>query len=644
MFNKILIANRGEIACRIINTARRLHIQTVAVYSTIDADAKHVALADEAIAIGESPANQSYLVIEKIIAACKQTGAQAVHPGYGFLSENAAFAKACLENHIVFIGPTPESISAMANKDRAKTIMHNAGIPVTLGDASEALSQLKKAASKIGVPLLIKAKSGGGGKGMRIVHHLEDFDQLAASAKREAKSNFNDDSIFIEKYVEQARHVEVQVCRDKFGNVVHLFDRDCSLQRRHQKIIEEAPAPFLSEKCRQKMFQAACKAAETVDYHGVGTIEYLVTPNEDFYFMEMNTRLQVEHPVTEEITGIDLVEWQFLVADNQALPLKQSDIQYTQKHAIEVRLCAEIPEQAFKPSTGKINYLRFAKMHELRTEAGYRQGDEVSVYYDSLLAKLICTSKNRQSAIEKLCEALIDSTILGIETNRQYLLTLLQQAKFQQGELSTEYLNSMCLPEKQESDSFDCIAAIAVVYYECYLSNMKFGGFRLNQSTNYTMTFFNQDKAVVVNCKKLSDGYEFQINETIFSQRFTMNQNDCESFSLQADEKRFHVTKLPLSMHCQSAVCELTLQMQLPVTNNFATKNENALMAKMPSTVVEVLVKVGESVGLGDQLMILEAMKIETTITAPKAGVIKTLFFQAGDVIREGELLLEFDV
>ena len=694
MLKKILIANRGEIACRIIRTARRLQIKTVVVYSSIDQHSKAVEMADEAIQIGDSPAKDSYLQIDKIVSACQKTGAEAIHPGYGFLSENPLFASACEKNNIIFIGPDAAAIAAMANKDKAKAIMQKTGIPITPGFASDNLQTLKKSAKTIGTPLLIKATSGGGGKGMRIVKDLNQFDAQLASAKREAKANFNDDSVFIEKYIDQARHVEVQICRDQQGNTVHLFDRDCSVQRRHQKIIEEAPAPFLSDNCRQKMFAAACKAADAVNYYGVGTVEFLVTPDESFYFMEMNTRLQVEHPVTEEITGIDLVEWQFLIADKQPLPLKQKDIIYNQKYSIEVRLCAENPSEEFKPSTGMLEYLFFpgqqspampkksvsAKWNDsmvlldpavkprddelwdgeadrmqsrtsenlqddntLRIEVGYREEDTVSVYYDSLLGKLICTSHDRESAIKQLVQTLIQTVIIGVNTNRQYLLSLLQQPHFLAGKLSTQFIDQSKPPASTEADYFDALSAITSVFYERSLASNSLCGFRLNQAHIFSLTLFDQTQAISIQCQQKDDTYHFLFAEQETSKPFTIEDKQRHTDFLSSKNNIFTVTILSNKVHCQSNKLELILQTQLPIDCIDSIAGENLLLAKMPSTVVDVLVQAGESVSIGDQLMILEAMKIETTITAPKAGVIKSLFFQVGDVINEGALLLEFE-
>ena len=426
MFTKILIANRGEIACRIIKTARQMGITTVAVYSDADRSALHVKMADEAVYIGAGPSNESYLVVNKIIQAAMQTGAQAVHPGYGFLSENAEFCRQCAAHNITFIGPPVEAILAMGSKSAAKTIMANADVPLVSGyhgdDQNPAL--LKSEADKMGYPVLLKAAAGGGGKGMRAVHSAEEFEQALSAAKREALSSFNDDVMLVEKYLLKPRHVEIQVFCDSHQNAVYLFERDCSVQRRHQKVIEEAPAPGMTLELRQKMGAAAIKAARAINYQGAGTVEFLLDSRGDFFFMEMNTRLQVEHPVTEMISGQDLVAWQLTVAAGEPLPCSQEQLKIN-GHAFEARIYAEDPDNDFLPATGRLSLLKPPpESSYVRVDTGVVEGDEVSIYYDPMIAKLIVWGTNRAQALARLTEALSNYRIAGVTTNIGFLYNL----------------------------------------------------------------------------------------------------------------------------------------------------------------------------------------------------------------------------
>ena len=420
---KILIANRGEIACRVIRTAQQMGIQCVAVYSDADKNSQHVKLADEAWYIGNSPASESYLLAEKILQVAKDSGSDAVHPGYGFLSENASFAENCTKNNIIFIGPPKGAIEAMGSKSEAKNIMTEAGVPLVEGYHGENQDEsfLLVEADEIGYPLLIKATAGGGGKGMRVVESSEEFLTSLQSCKREALSSFGDDKVLIEKYLTKPRHVEIQVFADNFGNAVHLFERDCSVQRRHQKVIEEAPAPGLSEETRNAMGQVAIQSAKAINYSGAGTVEFLYDEDGSFYFMEMNTRLQVEHPVTEKITGLDLVEWQIIVASNQPLPLEQKDLHFN-GHAFEARIYAEDPNNDFLPVTGKIDYLGLPKLNShVRVDSGVVTGDSVSVFYDPMISKLIVWDKDRNSALARLRGALSEFHVAGLTTNIEFL-------------------------------------------------------------------------------------------------------------------------------------------------------------------------------------------------------------------------------
>jgi 3-methylcrotonyl-CoA carboxylase alpha subunit len=426
VFRKILIANRGEIACRVIRTARRLGVATVAVYSDADRDALHVSMADEAVHIGPPPPRDSYLRGEKIIEACKTTGAQAVHPGYGFLSENAGFARLCVESGIEFIGPPAAAIEAMGSKSAAKSIMGEAGVPLVPGyhEADQSSDRLARAADEIGYPVLLKAVAGGGGKGMRLVREAGEFEGALAAARREAAAGFGNDDMLVEKYLTRPRHVEFQVFRDRHGESVYLFERDCSVQRRHQKVIEEAPAPGMTEELRQRMGEAAVSAARAIDYEGAGTVEFLLDGDGSFYFMEMNTRLQVEHPVTEMITGQDLVEWQIRVAAGESLPLKQDQLQI-RGHAFEARIYAEDPDHDFLPATGVLSYLQPPRESQhVRVDTGVLQGDEVSVWYDPMIAKLVVWDENRERALGRLARALSAYRISGLCSNISFLYNL----------------------------------------------------------------------------------------------------------------------------------------------------------------------------------------------------------------------------
>ena len=441
MFSKILIANRGEIACRVIKTARRLGIRTVAVYSDADANARHVDLADEAYPIGPAPARESYLVVEKILDAARRSGAQAIHPGYGFLSENAGFAEACAAAGITFIGPPPGAIRAMGSKSAAKSLMEQSGVPLVPGyhGADQDPKLLTAAAERIGYPVLIKASAGGGGKGMRVVERPEDLDAAIASAKREAAASFGDDQVLIEKYLGRPRHIEIQVFADTQGNTVSLFERDCSIQRRHQKVVEEAPAPGLDPERRRSMGEAACAAARAIGYVGAGTVEF-IAEGDAFYFMEMNTRLQVEHPVTEAITGQDLVEWQLRVASGEPLPLSQDQLTIT-GHAIEVRVYAEDPNRDFLPSIGTLAHLKApAEGAHVRVDTGVRAGDTISIHYDPMIAKLIVWDRDRASAAQRLSEALAEYEVVGVTTNLAFLKTLADHPAFRAAELDTGFI------------------------------------------------------------------------------------------------------------------------------------------------------------------------------------------------------------
>src|SRR6056297_133324 len=461
---KVLIANRGEIALRIIRTCNERNIKTVAVYSTPDASSPHVLSADESVHIGNAPSSESYLVMDKILDAAKQTGADAIHPGYGFLSENARFASLCKENGIIFIGPTPEAIDMMGDKTKARELMAKANVPLPPGteSAMDDVDEAKKIASEIGYPVLIKAAAGGGGKGMRIVYDPENFEKSVKTAKSEAKSSFGDDRVFVEKYLEEPRHIEFQVFADEHGNVVHMFERECSIQRRHQKVIEEAPSAVVTPELREKMAEAAVTVAKSCNYVGAGTVEFLVDKHLDFYFLEMNTRLQVEHPVTELITGLDLVSLQIDVAEGKELPVKQSDITKT-GHAIECRIYAEDPEDRFLPSTGHLHRHRMPAGPGIRVDAGIEEGMDVAIYYDPMISKLSVHAENRERAIERMIRALDEYEISGMRTTIQFCKYTLQHENFREGTYDTHFVQDRFTPENLTEHVDLRIAALASV-------------------------------------------------------------------------------------------------------------------------------------------------------------------------------------
>ncbi|NVK88416.1 MAG: acetyl/propionyl/methylcrotonyl-CoA carboxylase subunit alpha, partial [Gammaproteobacteria bacterium] len=629
MFEKILIANRGEIACRVIKTARKLGIKTVAVYSDADKNAQHVKQADEAFHIGPAAAKDSYLRKEVILDVAKQSGAQAVHPGYGFLSENTDFATACEDNNIVFIGPPASAIDAMGSKSAAKEIMEKANVPLVPGyhgDNQDA-DYLSTQAFAIGYPVLIKATAGGGGKGMRIVERKEDFADALESCKREALSSFGDDRVLIEKYLTKPRHVELQVFADSHGNAVHLFERDCSVQRRHQKVIEEAPAPGMTDDLRQKMGNVAIQAAQAIGYQGAGTVEFLLDEDGSFYFMEMNTRLQVEHPVTEMITGQDLVEWQLRVASGEPLPLTQEQLSIT-GHAFEARIYAEDPDNDFLPATGRLQHLQTPSASDyVRIDTGITEQDEVSVHYDPMIAKLIVWDRDRYKALARLRGALKDYQIVGLKTNLNFLFQLAANEGFIEADLDTgfigRYSNSL-FPAKPEVD--DSVLAVAALY--TMLKQRQLGerpadpadpfspwdstsGWRLNEDNHHQVTFIDQETleefAVTVHFR--ANGFLVELNGQELSVSGTLTAH---RLAVQLEQQQFNATVVEqdniLSIFMNGNTFTLAIKQQ-GVVDSAATGNAN-LQAPMPGTIVAVLVKSGEKVVADQPLLVMEAMKM----------------------------------
>jgi 3-methylcrotonyl-CoA carboxylase alpha subunit len=620
MIAKLLIANRGEIACRIIRTAREMGIATVAVYSDADAKALHVRSADEAVHIGPSPAAESYLVGEKIIAAAKQTGAEAIHPGYGFLSENAGFAQAVIDAGLIWVGPKSSSIDAMGLKDAAKKLMRAAGVPVTPGYEGEdqSVERLKKEAEAIGYPVLIKAVAGGGGKGMRKVDAAADFEASLESCRREAKASFGNDEVLLEKWITSPRHIEVQVFGDAHGNVVHLFERDCSLQRRHQKVIEEAPAPGMDEATRAEICAAAVRAAKAVDYEGAGTIEFIADASEGLradriFFMEMNTRLQVEHPVTEEITGVDLVEWQLRVASGEPIPLKQDELSIN-GWAIEARLYAEDPAKGFLPSTGRLEAFCYPESYLFegigRIDNGVEQGDMVQPFYDSMIAKVIAHDDDRESARIELQELCADLIVWPVKTNAPFLVRALGHEAFAKGNITTGFIGAYEEALRASEDLPDDVAtwAAAEIWADTAFSpnaGLSEPGFRLNRLAEQRVTISANGAKLVVDLGKPA---------TPFSQP--------EHFRSDGT----------IMLACEGTTWEVK-----PFTERgtgHASAADGAIIAPMPGKVIAVDVAEGDTVTAGQRLMVLEAMKMEHALTAPFDGIVTELSAATGGQVQ----------
>jgi len=613
----LLIANRGEIACRVIRTARRLGVRTVAVYSDADAKALHVRMAEEAVHIGPGPARESYLCGDKIIAAAKATGAEAIHPGYGFLSENADFAQAVIDAGLVWVGPKPDSIRAMGLKDAAKKLMAEAGVPVTPGYLGEDQDpkRLKKEADGIGYPVLIKAVAGGGGKGMRRVDEAGQFDDALESCKREAASSFGDDRVLIEKYILSPRHIEVQVFGDSHGNVVHLFERDCSLQRRHQKVIEEAPAPGMDDETRAAVCGAAVRAAQAVNYEGAGTIEFIADASEGLkpdriWFMEMNTRLQVEHPVTEEITGQDLVEWQLRVASGEPLPLKQDEL-FIDGHAIEARLYAEDPAKGFLPSVGRLEHFDLGE--DGRIETGVEEGDAISPFYDPMIAKLIAVGDDRDEAIDELAAILDAVEVWPVRTNAAFLVNALLEPDFIEANIDTGFIEKHLgelVPDAELDESVRrSAAAVAILAADEDRAAPALAGFRLNAPSRLSVALSGQ-------AVELGDEDEIA---------------DVSGF---ADEHRVVVFR-------EGQAFEFALGSRGTGTSHGLHDGE--IEAPMPGKVTAVEVAAGDKVAKGQRLLTLEAMKMEHSLTAPFDGTVAELSAAQGQQVTEGQLLLRVE-
>ncbi|MDQ1230001.1 acetyl/propionyl/methylcrotonyl-CoA carboxylase subunit alpha [Sphingomonas sp. SORGH_AS_0879] len=609
MFDSLLIANRGEIACRIIRTAREMGLRTVAVYSEADADALHVRLADEAILIGPAPARESYLVADRILAAAKDSGAEAIHPGYGFLSENAGFAEAVIAAGLVWVGPNPDSIRAMGLKDAAKARMIAAGVPVTPGYLGEDQSpdRLAAEADAVGYPVLIKAVAGGGGKGMRRVDDRAAFAEALASCRREAAASFGDDRVLIEKYILSPRHIEVQVFGDRHGRVVHLFERDCSLQRRHQKVIEEAPAPGMDEATRETVCAAAVRAAQAVDYVGAGTIEFIADASEGLradrvWFMEMNTRLQVEHPVTEAITGVDLVEWQLRVAAGEPLPMAQGDLSI-HGHAIEARLYAEDPARGFLPAIGTLEVFDLGNDPAIRIDTGVEEGAEITPWYDPMIAKVIAHGQSRDDAREMLADALDEAVIWPVRTNAGFLVQALDHPDFASGRVDTGLIareGEALMPPTEPSEEALAEAAAALIGAD------DLTGFRLNAAPRRTARF-------------LLDGQPITVD---YSEAGEVPPSPSEQLLISEGGQSWSFTRWRADGLAAGGA------------------GDGAILSPMPGRIIAVAVSEGQTVSAGQPLVTLEAMKMEHVLTAPFDGTVTDLTAEAGGQVAEGIALV----
>jgi 3-methylcrotonyl-CoA carboxylase alpha subunit len=664
MFTKILIANRGEIACRVAATARRMGIRTVAVYSEADAGAKHVAVCDEAVLIGPAAAKESYLKGDAIIAVALAAGAQAIHPGYGFLSENADFADACAKAGLVFIGPPAASMRAMGSKSAAKTLMESASVPLVPGYHGESQEPglLQREADRIGYPVLLKASAGGGGKGMRVVERSEDLIAALASCKREAISSFGDDKVLIEKYLQRPRHIEIQVFADTQGNCVYLHERDCSVQRRHQKVLEEAPAPGMPAERRAAMGEAAVAAARAVGYVGAGTVEFIANQDGSFYFMEMNTRLQVEHPVTEMITGTDLVEWQLRVAAGQPLPLRQDQLAI-HGHAIEARIYAENPEKGFLPSIGTLRHMDTpdAVSFELggtpgapapvRIDSGVREGDAISPFYDPMIAKLIVWGVDRAQALARMRHALGEFQIVGLATNIAFLKRLVEGDAFANADLDTGLIErngaTLFPPAAPAPVGALALAAMALVGGEHTGATDPWAnatGWRLNGHYQRQLAFSDEHgTSYDVMLTYQAHGWQMTVDGVASDLALAAREGATLSIRLGAAAMHGTVRRSGEQFHVFTGGRHFTLAYRDPMAHAGEVEAAGGrLTAPMPGKVVAILSKAGQAVKKGEPLVIMEAMKMEHTIGAPSDGVVEELLYGVGDQVADGAPLLAF--
>ena len=676
MFKKILIANRGEIACRVASTARQMGIATVAVYSDADRHAAHVKACDEAIYIGGSEPSQSYLRADAIIEAAKKTGAEAIHPGYGFLSENGRFVEACHQAGIKFIGPSAAAMEAMGSKSAAKALMEKAGVPLVPGYHGDNQDPdfLHQQADSIGYPVLIKASAGGGGKGMRIVNSSDEFIGMLESCKREAINSFSNDHVLIERYVTKPRHIEIQVFGDELGNYVYLFERDCSVQRRHQKVIEEAPAPGMTEERRRAMGEAAVNAARAVNYVGAGTVEFIAEQDGTFYFMEMNTRLQVEHPVTEMITGYDLVEWQLRIANNEAIPVQQEDLSIN-GHAIEVRIYAENPDNDFLPSIGLLSHLDFPSHLSfvnapVRVDSGISQGDRISPFYDPMIAKLIVWGVDREQAIARMRQALLETHIIGLHTNVSFLYRLMTNSSFVSADLDTGLIekNQASLFPPAQKLSIKALGYAAASYLAKHgLKNSRAAQntatsyvdpwdssdyWRSRQSAGTSITVADDSAQYLVTIKQRStddwildvDGTEHELTWEVTS---TADNQDNYEINLGLNgtlsKGKVVLNGEELYLYTQDGQTRLSIPDSLAHAGEGDDVGGGGLTAPMPGKVINIQVNVGDKVEQGQVLVVMEAMKMEHSITASTGGVVEEIFFAVGEQVAEGAELIQLN-
>ncbi|UAA40252.1 acetyl/propionyl/methylcrotonyl-CoA carboxylase subunit alpha [Paraneptunicella aestuarii] len=672
MFKKLLIANRGEIACRVIRTAKQMGIATVAVYSDADAHALHVQHADEAVHIGGSAAKESYLLGNKIIEVAKSLGVDAIHPGYGFLSENADFANLCQANNITFVGPPVGAIEAMGSKSAAKKIMQEANVPLVPGyhGDDQAPATLKKHADDMGYPVLLKAAAGGGGKGMRQVWSANEFESALEAAKREAMNGFGDDHMLVEKYLTQPRHVEIQVFCDQQGNGVYLFERDCSVQRRHQKVIEEAPAPGMTEELRKQMGEAALLAAKAINYVGAGTVEFLLDSDGSFYFMEMNTRLQVEHPVTEMITGQDLVSWQLRVAHGEPLPLQQEELSIN-GHAFEARVYAEDPNNEFLPATGKLTYLQPpVENRHVRVDTGVLQGDEVSVYYDPMIAKLIVWDENRDKALTRLTKALSEYRIKGLVNNIPFLYNLASTSAFRNAELDTGFIDkhhdAIFVEQSKDIEKYLPMMAVALILdkqkqAENLIANHNNDPFspwqlsnawRANETHEQTLSLDVSGEIYTVSLMQLEDnasrntaGRRFVVKAgEKTSQISAQIENDLLQLNIDGHRQTVTIANDDIGISLYTNELVIHFAEHKPDLGLDEDNEGNAgFTAPMNGTVVKLMVETNAIVEKGQPLMIMEAMKMEHALTAPATGKVTEFFYQVGDLVDGGAELLAFE-
>jgi 3-methylcrotonyl-CoA carboxylase alpha subunit len=650
MLRRLLIANRGEIVCRIARTAQRLGVTSIAVYSEADRNARHVRIADEAYYLGPAPAAQSYLDIPKILALARRVGADAVHPGYGFLSENAAFAQACVDAGLVFVGPPASAILAMGSKSASKAAMAAVGVPVAPGyhGAEQSLQRLATEAQRIGFPLIIKASAGGGGKGMQVVNCAAEVAKAVESAQRLARTAFGDDKLLLERYFPQARHVEVQVFADSHGDIVSLFDRDCSVQRRHQKIIEEAPAPGLRDEVRAAMAQAAIQSARAVGYVGAGTVEFLVDEVQQFYFMEMNTRLQVEHPVTEFITGIDLVEWQLRIAQGERLPQRQEQI-VRHGAAMEARLYAEDPAHGYLPSVGRITHLNWPDAADgLRLDSGVDAGDEVSTFYDPMLGKIIAWGETRGAAAARLQRALCDIEISGVATNRALLSSVLADEEFRRGCVATNFLNVRAAElafGEPAAGEVDAVLAALWCATRRTDGDALWGetrGWRLAAPSLSAWTLA-QHAVIIECCAAARGGYVARVAGREYPLRVAAR--DAQSLEVEIDGQiqRLRVVEADRELHLFRGGHHVVLRLALAedALKVAASTEQGSLLTPLPGTLVAVHVSAGQQVARGAPLVTVEAMKMEHTLTAPYAGTVTRIAYGLAERVAAGAVLVE---